>query len=78
MHPITLADVLRAIADEPGKFNMWLDAWTFEDAGPHLLIQIKGDDSDEGIVSWNLTLPLDDQDPEVIIFLEKVLCGSSS
>lgn len=72
--PITLADVLRAIegldgpelaVNNEGQFFVFLGAGNGERS-----------DSWEGTTTaWNLALPLDEQEPEVIEFLHKILCA---
>lgn len=70
--PITLADVLRAMGDEPGEEGVVLN--TAGDMCVMTLVDGEAMRKAPGtIVRWNLALPLDEQEPEVIEFLAKVL-----
>lgn len=62
---ITLADVLRAIGSnhESDNVRLFLDIGEVEFDDPLRKISCK----------WNLALPLDEQEPEVIEFISKVL-----
>lgn len=59
--PITIADVLRAIHKVEGIYA------TIDTKGQLNVSPFKGD------TQWNLALPLDEQEPEVIEFLAKIL-----
>lgn len=71
--PYQLHHILRAIAGHPRKYEMWVDGETFEEDGPHLVIRIEGDDTDEGIESWDLKYDYDNQIQEVKDFIGKLL-----
>jgi len=68
--PITLADVLRTIEKlDPGSYFLDVQGgwWQWNKAGvdPEFL----------GMKNvWNLSLPLDEQEPEVVGFLYQILC----
>ena len=66
--PITLADVLRAIERnrKPNAFKLSVDT-----KGYMTLFNYKWEEQKQ--VDWNLSLPLEDQDPELHAFLAKVL-----
>jgi hypothetical protein len=69
--PITLADVLRAMKNAQWSVNAHGTFWrTIE--YPNGGFDSKGFANEGG--KWNLALPLDEQEPEVIEFLHKILC----
>lgn len=71
--PITLADVLRAISEKQ-KADASVPVWAIDPSG-EFFDQSTSDGSPIYLgVVWNLTLPLDEQEPEVIEFLHKILC----
>lgn len=69
--PITLADVLRAI----GKRHSWgVDLELDPSKGAGIAFDFeKNENSYRTWMYWNLALPLDEQEPEVIAFLHKIL-----
>lgn len=72
--PITLADVLRAIAfSKPPLMSMGTQA--FVDAKgtkrPHFTMR---KNTSLEVFFWNLALPLEEQSPGMIEFLYKILC----
>jgi hypothetical protein len=69
--PITLAVVLRAIANEPADFRMWVDATTFEI--PHFLMTKREWKEDEPILAWDLTKDYDQQSEECKQFIGSLL-----
>lgn len=68
---INLADVLCAMPNKPEE-----DFWCVTNHGVFLKIDCEtGETFDHGeSVRWDLALSLDDQQPEVIAFLHKILC----
>lgn len=68
--PITLADVLRAIGEDPFPTNHY----DLRMVGTALSFHGEWKDSNFYNAHWNLALSLDDQEPEVIAFLHKILC----
>lgn len=67
---ITLADVLRAI----GNMLVMVDCWgNFYHMKMKMSDKLPTFDKEAGSVRWNLSLPLDEQQPEVIEFLAKIL-----
>lgn len=61
---ITLADVLRTLPP-----FMYLKTMGEQ-------VRLVSSDADPGVIYWDLTCPsLDEQEPEVIEFLERILCA---
>lgn len=69
--PITLADVLRAMSNN----NVWLDCKNDGKDGEDARLYFRKAPEGEWNMSiaWNLALPLDEQEPEVLEFLAKIL-----
>lgn len=71
--PITLADVLRAIEATPDKDGTLLIDTSGQWFGLNSKLALARGGYLHRELNWNLSLPLDEQEPEVVEFIAKVL-----